>query len=139
MEKLTKIQRSKIMKSIHSTNTRPEILFRKALWSHGIRYRKNYKDLPGSPDIAITRYHIAIFIDGDFWHARNHLKNPGEQIKNNKSFWITKLKNNVERDKAANDALTEMGWIVLRFWSSDIESHLDDCVKKVLNFMGRYQ
>lgn len=84
---ITTPERSKIMSRIRGKNTTPERMLRKALWSHGIRYRKNYRKLPGSPDIAITRYWIAIFVDGDFWHARGHQDNPGEQIKNNKEFW----------------------------------------------------
>ena len=70
MDTLTKIQRRHTMQSVHSTDTRPEVLLRKALWKRGIRYRKNYADLPGKPDIALTRYRIAVFVDGDFWHAR---------------------------------------------------------------------
>ena len=58
------------MSHIKSKDTMPEIMFCKALWHCGIRYRKNYKKLPGTPDIAITKRKIAIFVDGDFWHAR---------------------------------------------------------------------
>ena len=72
------------MSHIKSKDTMPEIMFRKALWHCGIRYRKNYKKLPGTPDIAITKRKIAIFVDGDFWHARNHQDKPGEQIKTNR-------------------------------------------------------
>jgi DNA mismatch endonuclease (patch repair protein) len=129
--------RSKIMSRIHGKNTKPEIMLRKALWHQGIRYRKNYKKLPGSPDIAITRYWIAIFVDGDFWHARGHKEHPGEQIKSNKEFWQNKLRRNVERDKDVDDALTDEGWLVLHFWETDIQKHLDDCVAKVLEYCGR--
>lgn len=58
------MQRSKIMSCIKSKDTKPEVLLRKALWKRGIRYRKNYADLPGKPDIALTRYRIAVFVDG---------------------------------------------------------------------------
>lgn len=66
MDILTKEQRHKNMSHIRAKNTKPELLLRKALWHWGLRYRKNYKMLPGSPDIAIIRYHIAVFVDGDF-------------------------------------------------------------------------
>ena len=62
---------SKIMSSIKSKNTKPEITLRKALWNKGLRYRKNYKKLPGSPDIVFVGKKVAIFIDGDFWHGNN--------------------------------------------------------------------
>lgn len=123
------------MQSVHSTDTRPEVLLRKALWKRGIRYRKNYADLPGKPDIALTRYRIAVFVDGDFWHARGHQDCPREQVASNKEYWRKKLKNNVERDKAVNDTLTEAGWLVLRFWSSDVMKHLDDCINQILQYI----
>lgn len=137
MDILTKEQRHKNMSHIRSRNTRPEILFRKALWHCGLRYRKNYKKLPGCPDIALTRYHIAVFVDGDFWHAKGHQDNPGEQIKTNPSYWQKKLRRNVERDREVNDALSEMGWAVLRFWESDIKKDLDKCVAVVCDYCGK--
>lgn len=134
---LTKYQRHKNMSHIRSKNTKPEILLRKALWHCGLRYRKNYKKLPGTPDIVITRYRIAIFVDGDFWHARGHEEHPGEQIGTNKDFWQKKLKRNVERDKEVNDELTESGWLVLRFWESDIKKDLQKCVDTICQYCGK--
>lgn len=64
-------ERSRIMKSIRGKDTSPEIQLRKALWHRGIRYRKHNRQLPGSPDISIGRYRIAIFVDGEFWHGFN--------------------------------------------------------------------
>lgn len=91
----------------------------------------------GKPDIAITRYKIAIFIDGDFWHGRNMEKIDAE-IKNHREYWIPKLKNNQERDKEVNERLTEEGWLVLRFWESDINRDLETCVKSVLSFLPKF-
>lgn len=135
MDVLNKQQRHKNMSHIRSKNTKAEVLLRKALWHHGIRYWKNYKDLPGKPDIVLTRYKIAIFVDGDFWHARGHQDHPGEQVATNKEFWQKKLKDNVERDKEVNDELTEEGWLVLRLWESDIKKNLDDCVDQILQYV----
>ena len=78
MDKLTHEQRRKAMQHNRGKDTKPEVLLRKALWHKGLRYRKNYKALPGTPDIVLTRQHIAIFVDGDFWHGRGHEKNPAE-------------------------------------------------------------
>ena len=68
---LTKEQRHKNMKNIHGKDTKIEIILRKALWAKGYRYRKNYKKLPGNPDIALTKYRIAIFCDGEFFHGKD--------------------------------------------------------------------
>lgn len=125
------------MSHIHSKDTKLEILLRKALWHRGLRYRKNYKKLPGPPDIALTRYRIAIFVDGDFWHTKGHQEHPGEQITSNQEYWQKKLKRNVERDKEVNDELSDMGWLVLRFWDSDIKKDLQKCVDIVCNYCGR--
>lgn len=134
MDVLTRNQRHKAMSSNRGKDTRPEVRFRKALYHAGLRYRKNYSKLPGKPDIALTRQRIAIFVDGDFWHARGHQEHPGEQVASNKEYWRHKLSRNVERDCEVNDALTELGWVVLRFWESDIKHDLDACVEAVLKY-----
>ena len=139
MDVLTKDQRHYAMSRIRSRDTRPEVRLRKALWHLGLRYRKNWKKLPGSPDIALTRQKIAIFVDGDFWHARGHQEHPGEQVASNREYWTRHLARNVEHDRDVNDALTELGWLVLRFWSSDIEKHLDRCVAEVCEYCGKTQ
>lgn len=128
-------QRSYTMSRIKGRDTKPEIMLRKALWHKGIRYRKNYRKLPGTPDIALTRQKIAIFVDGDFWHARGHQDNPGEQVRSNKEYWQKHLGRNVERDKEVNDALTEEGWLVLRFWESEIRRNLSRCLEQIVGYI----
>ncbi len=135
MDKITTAQRSQNMAHIKSTNTKPERLLRLALWHSGIRYRKNWRKLPGSPDIAITKYKIAVFVDGDFWHARGHQDAPGEQVDTNKDFWKKKLARNVERDKEVNDQLTQQGWLVLRFWESDIKKDIDGVIAEIMKYL----
>ena len=112
------------MRRVRAKDTKPEIALRKGLWKRGVRYRKNVRALPGTPDLVLAGRKIAIFVDGDFWHARGHRENPGEEVASNQSFWRAKLARNVERDREVNDALTEMGWLVLRFWASDVEKDL---------------
>ena len=126
------------MQHIRSKDTKTEMLLRKTLWHKGIRYRKNYRILPGTPDIAITKYRIAIFVDGDFWHARGHEKDPGEQIRTNQEFWSKKLKRNVERDREVNETLLEQGWIVLRYWESDILKNLNEIVSEIFEYMPNH-
>lgn len=123
------------MQAVRCNNTVSEIKLRKALWHLGLRYRKNWRKLPGTPDIALTRQKIAIFVDGDFWHGRGHEASPGEQVGTNKAFWRRKLSRNIERDKEVNDALTESGWLVLRFWDSEIKKDLQGCVNRIMEYV----
>ena len=83
---------SKNMSKIHSKDTSIELLLRKALWQKGYRYRKNYKSLPGSPDIVLTKYKIAIFCDSEFFHGKDweYLKLRLEKG-HNPDYWIKKL------------------------------------------------
>lgn len=134
MDVLSKEQRRKNMQNVRSKDTKAEIMLRKALWHKGIRYRKNYSKLPGKPDIVLIRQKIAIFIDGDFWHARWHQDCPGEQVQSNKMFWRKKLANNVQRDREINDILTDKGWLILRFWESDVKKNLDECLRTILQY-----
>lgn len=135
MDVLTRQQRHTNMSHIRSSDTGPEVLLRKALWHNGVRYRKNYKMLPGTPDIVITKRKIVIFVDGDFWHAKGHQDKPGEQIKSNRDFWVKKLSRNVERDREINDELLQLGWLVLRFWESDIQRDLSGCVEEIISYL----
>lgn len=134
MDNLTKEQRHRIMSHIRASNTKPEIMLRKALWHRGIRYRKNYKELIGKPDIVITRCKIAIFVDGDFWHGKN-MDAIEKRIHSNRTYWLPKIRRNRERDAEVNDVLTEQGWIVLRFWESDIKKQLEQCVAQILEYV----
>jgi len=122
--------RSFTMSRVRSTDTKIEVAFRKALWRDGIRYRKNFKGLPGKPDIAITRHKIAIFCDGEFWHGKdwNLVR---ERLKTRRDFWIRKIERNIERDTGNERRLTALGWTILRFWGRDIEKNLDLCVAEV--------
>lgn len=120
------------MQHIKAKDTKIEILLRKALWKEGIRYRKNYKDLPGKPDIVITKYKIAIFCDGEFFHGKDwEVLKPMLEKGNNGSFWVSKISKNRERDDKINKALLFKGWTVIRFWGEDITRHLNECVKVV--------
>ncbi len=129
---LTPEQRRKNMQAIKSSDTTIELLLRKALWAKGIRYRKNYKDLIGKPDIAITKYKIAVFCDSDYWHGYDW-ENRNKRIKSNRDYWIPKIERNMKRDKEVSAALEEQGWTVLRFWEWQIRRETDQCVNIILN------
>ena len=124
------------MRAIKSRDTSIELLLRKALWKNGVRYRKNYKRLPGKPDIAITKHKIAVFCDSDFWHGYDW-ENRNQRIKSNRDYWIPKIERNMARDKEVNEALAREGWTVLRFWEQKIRKDLDSCVEEVLTAVRR--
>ncbi|MEX0810961.1 MAG: very short patch repair endonuclease [Chitinophagales bacterium] len=130
----TTAKRSKIMSKIKGKNTKPELIFRKALWKAGLRYRINNK-LPGKPDISIKKYKLAIFIDGEYWHGYNW-KERKKKIKKNRKFWIPKIERNMQRDREVNEELKEMGYTVFRFWSNEIKTDLDRCIDDILIFIA---
>jgi DNA mismatch endonuclease (patch repair protein) len=118
------------MSNIKSKDTSVEIMLRKALWHEGIRYRKNFKTLPGKPDIAITKYKIVIFCDGELWHGKDWIQKK-TTFKTNRDYWVSKIEGNIARDMATEKKLEKMGWVVLRFWGREIEKKLKDCVDEV--------
>ena len=122
----------RIMSSIKSKNTRPELILRKALWRKNLRYRINYKKLPGKPDIVFTKKKIVIFCDGDFWHGHNWalrgLSSLEDELNGYSEFWRQKILRNIKRDNEINKDLTSRGWTVIRIWESDIKKDVNKCV-----------
>lgn len=132
MDVLTKEQRRKNMQHIRSKDTKIEVILRKALWNKGYRYRKNYNKLPGKPDIVLTKYKIAIFCDGEFFHGKDWgLLKPKLEKSNNIEFWINKISKTIERDEEINKKLMLEDWKVIRFWGNDIKKRTDECLKIV--------
>lgn len=119
--------RSRLMRKMHSKDTQAELIFRKALWKLGFRYRKNYKNLPGSPDIVFLKNRLVIFIDGEFWHGYDWDKTR-DTIKSNRDYWVQKIERNMDRDKKVNLQLAESNWTIFRFWSREITKNLNSCV-----------
>lgn len=137
MDVLNPAQRHKAMKRIKAKDTSIEVKLRKALWHEGYRYRKNYKTLPGKPDIALTKQRIVIFCDSDFFHGKDWdlVLKPRLLKGKNPEFWIKKIEKNMARDEQNNQELAYLGWSVIRFWGSDIEKNLDMCVKTIEEFI----
>ncbi len=123
-------QRSKTMSKIKAKNSKPEMIFRRALWQEDIRYRTHVKTLPGSPDIAIKKYRLAIFVDGVFWHGYQWDVQK-KRIKTNRHFWIPKIERNMQRDRQNKEALENAGFTVMRFWEHEIKNNLQNCVNQV--------
>lgn len=125
---------SKRMSHVKLKNGKAEGLLAKALWKQGIRYRKNYKVLPGSPDIAITKYKIAIFVDGEFWHGYKW-EEKQTKLKSNRDYWIEKINENINRDIRNDIELKNMEWIPVHFWERKVLKELPSCVNEILKII----
>lgn len=107
------------MSRIKNRDTKAELLLRKFLFARGIRYRVNVSHIMGKPDIVIERLKIAIFVDGDWWHGRNYMKESHKYS----DFWKEKISRNMARDKNVNCHFTAIGWKVIRIWQKDLEKN----------------
>ena len=121
-------QRSKTMAKIKGSNSKPELLLRKALWKENIRFRIHHKNLPGRPDLVIAKYRLVVFVDGDFWHGYEWKK---RKPKTNQAFWIPKIERNMQRDQFVNSSLQAMGYVVMRFWEHEVKKNLASCVNQI--------
>lgn len=102
-------------------DTKPELLLRRALRQIGVRYRVDSASLPGRPDLIVPSVRLAVFCDGDFWHGRNlrqRLRKLGAG--HNATYWTSKIKSNVDRDRRTERLLRDLGWDLLRFWETDV-------------------
>lgn len=122
---------SKRMANVKLKGGTAETILAKLLWHNGIRYRKNFRKLPGSPDIAITKYKIAVFVDGEFWHGENW-EIRKKNLKKNRDYWIEKIEENMARDKRNDQKLIDDGWIVVHFWEKEVLKNTEYCLERVL-------
>lgn len=125
MKKNKPMTRSENMARVKSKNTKPEIFLRKLLCHKGFRYRVNYKNLSGSPDIYFPKYNTVIFVNGCFWHMHENCKYSSVP-KSNYEFWKNKLEGNVERDKTNYAQLESMGIKVIVVWGCEIKKMMKD-------------
>lgn len=124
------------MAAIRAKNTKPEIIVRKYLWSHGFRYRLNHPRLPGKPDIVLRKYRTCIFVNGCFWHGHFINDNVNDDdnflsLKNsecckiphtNREFWVSKIMRNKERDTEVQKKLASMGWHSITVWECELKT-----------------
>jgi len=132
-DKITKEQRSKVMKSIRA-QSKLENQVSKALWSKGMRFRKNVRSLYGTPDISIKKYKLVIFIDSCFWHS---CPIHGKMPKSNQEFWQKKLQSNVEHDKEVTSYYLDKGWNIMRIWEHDIRGEFNQTIADILSFVEK--
>ena len=113
--------RSRMMSGIRGRDTKPELVVRKYLHAHGLRYRVAATNLPGKPDITLPRYGAVVFVHGCFWH-----RHPGCRFaatpSSNAEFWQDKFSANVARDEQVRDLLTVAGWRVLVIWECEVSA-----------------
>ena len=150
-DKMTPEQRHLCMSHIHSRDTKPELLVRRWLWSHGYRYRLNVKGVPGKPDIVMRPYHTAIFVNGCFWHG-HFIELPVDSCQlavensecckipqSNREFWVNKIRRNQERDKQNYRILQENGWHVIVIWECQLKpSRIKETMLRVETMLCDY-
>jgi DNA mismatch endonuclease (patch repair protein) len=128
-DSLSKQRRSWLMSRVRGSNTLPERLVEKFLRQHKIRFQRHHRQLPGTPDIVILRRHIAIFVNGCFWHGHKGCRRsrlPSTRTK----FWADKIQTNRTRDEKVRRTLRKRGWVVLTVWGCHSDS--EDKLSKIL-------
>lgn len=123
----------KRMSKVKLKNGKAETILAKRFWNLGHRYRRNYKKLPGSPDIAFTKFRIAIFVD--IWHGKDWAVRK-EKLVHNREYWIEKIEENIARDRRVDGELRQMGWTPIHFWEKDVLKDPDACVWAVIDLMS---
>ena len=129
VDRVTKEVRSKIMAMVPTKGTKTELALRKAIWTVGLRgWKANVSSVLGRPDIAFSRWRIAVFVDGCFWHGCKKCKNIPES---NREYWESHIRENKKRDRRIDRKLRSNGWLVIRFWEHELKENLPKCVEKV--------
>ena len=128
--------RSMNMSHIRSTNSKPEEMVRKYLFSRGLRYRKNVRKLPGCPDLVFPKYKTVVFVNGCFWH--HHDCGRFVWPSSNEEYWRKKINRNVERDAENRKLLKNQGWTVLTIWECQLkkavaEEHLQNLYEQIIH------
>ena len=113
------LNRSQVMSHIRGKNTKPEILVRKELHARGFRFRLHNKKLPGSPDVVLPKYGVAIMVNGCFWHGHKGCRY-ATKPKSNVEFWEAKIARNRHRDEVTEAHLHALGWHVITIWECEL-------------------
>jgi DNA mismatch endonuclease Vsr len=127
----TRAQISYNMSKVRGAGSVIEVALARAMRTAGIRYRKQYKALPGKPDFVIVSARVAVFCDSSFWHGRDW-PDAARAFKSNRDFWINKIERNIARDKEVNSILERAGWMVVRFWDHEIKQDASLCASRML-------
>lgn len=125
MDKISPEARSRNMSKIRGKNTEPEKYIRRLLYHAGFRYRIHYRELPGKPDVYLSRYKTVFFINGCFWHRYEGCRY-ATMPKSNTEFWMSKFRRNVERDRAVYEMLGSEGYKVIIIWECTVRQMMKD-------------
>lgn len=126
--------RSQLMSRIQGRNTKPELALRRLAWSMGLRYRLHRRVEGTRPDMVFPGPRVAVFVDGCFWHC---CPLHGVMPKSNPSFWETKLRRNVERDREADARLEAAGWRIIRLWEHEVEHSAESCAIRIADIVSQ--
>ena len=130
VDHLTPEARSANMRQVRSKDTKPELRVRRVLHRAGYRFRLHRKDLPGTPDIVLPRYRIAIFVHGCFFHGHHDCRR-AKLPSTRRDFWKAKIASNRARDEAATTALAAFGYQVVTLWECQLKN--DDAIVRVVD------
>ena len=131
---MTREQRSRAMSRVRATETQLEKLVRSELHRHGFRFRKNVRDLPGSPDIVLPKYRAVVFVHGCFWHGHSgcaHANLP----KTNRRFWEDKISANVKRDACQQEDLKKRTWRIAIIWGCSLKTDVERSITILVNWL----
>lgn len=133
MDRVSRLVRSRIMASVKTKNTLPEMALRQIIHRMGFRYALHRKDLPGRPDLVFVRMQKIIFVHGCFWHG--HRCRHGHLPKSRLSYWRSKIEINRRRDSTQKRRLTRMGWHILVVWQCELKDavRLNGRLREFLN------
>jgi DNA mismatch endonuclease, patch repair protein len=120
LSKSATLTRSQVMSRVRSKDTGPELLVRRALWAAGIRYRLDYRNLPGHPDLVLAGRHAVVFVHGCFWHRHENCPR-NRTPKTRVEWWTAKLTRNRERDVEVRSLLEASGWHIFVIWECETE------------------
>lgn len=134
-DRLSKSQRSHLMAVVKNKDTAPEMWVRHTLFVAGYRFRLHDKRLPGSPDIVLPRFRIAVFVHGCFWHG--HSCKRGNRPTSNVRFWNAKISANVARDARSKELLRQQGWLPVTLWSCSLGKRTAALVRKLAQRDGK--
>lgn len=131
---------SRMMSRVKNKDSRAELVLRRALWGHGLRYVLHHELLPGKPDIVFRGSKVVVFVDGDFWHGRG-LREQGREAfaatlrTERRDWWVEKIEKTVKRDHSVTALLEQQGWKVLRFWENEVLRDTEMCVNTVIRLV----
>jgi len=125
------------MAAVSGRNTKPELRLRRALHTLGLRYRLHAPNLPGKPDLVLSKHRTVIFVHGCFWH-RHTCKAGQSTPASRREFWERKLNRNVERDMENRASIRKMNWRVIEVWECELtDESIDKTVQRVVRSMSR--